>query len=316
MAASDHLRSEQMALFNVPEPEPVDISYWTGDENTVWHASNDAVMPADLKSEINGGGFHAGTLKSAMDRREHGVLHPLRLSGPPARSTSKDDEPYLRRQVANHQDYLDKQLAIREGVQRTRDSLVENAGSDWPDLSELSPEDNASLRSAKVAFFLRRHDEDLERLDSNIRQAQDNVRFYGLHLGNAPEVHSDYDAHTGDAVDAVQQGKNVFYLNHTEDRGSVSVRAPRQNLRTWREHALKYPYEHPMAAVRAADEGWDLSFHDVGNDDTHDVFGGGLKVGRGETDLDIQPRLRKLSFPEKIYPPASEALQLPGFENR
>lgn len=58
-----------------------------------------------------------------------------------------------------------------------------------------------------------------------------------------PHVWSD-DAANGAAVEAtiaIRQGRNVPYRNDSEDRGSISYRAPRKNISTWAERVTSKP---------------------------------------------------------------------------
>lgn len=62
------------------------------------------------------------------------------------------------------------------------------------------------------------------------------------------------------ATEAVRGGQNVAYVNDYEDVGSVSHRAPRQNLHTWAEHVLKFPDKHTTSERGAALAGYDLVY--------------------------------------------------------
>lgn len=63
-----------------------------------------------------------------------------------------------------------------------------------------------------------------------------------------------------EATQAVRSGKNVWYENDVEDEGALSVRAPRQNLKTWAETVVATPEHHPVAALRAVNSGVDLTY--------------------------------------------------------
>lgn len=59
---------------------------------------------------------------------------------------------------------------------------------------------------------------------------------------------------------AIRSGKNVHYLNESEDAGALSIRAPRQNLATWAEHVVRNPHLYDHAERRAAASGADLVY--------------------------------------------------------
>jgi len=67
------------------------------------------------------------------------------------------------------------------------------------------------------------------------------------------------DAANGMAVEttkAIRQGKNILYMNEGEDQGAHSVRAPRQNIRTWSQDVVHNPDSTfaERAAVRRGTE--------------------------------------------------------------
>lgn len=266
MAARDHLRYEQMALFNVPKPDPVDVSEWARKDNgepyimdRAWHSSDDEHMPQEdpSRDEYNeefgsGLGFHAGTAWSA---------------------------------------------AMRD----------ESWGGD-------------------------RH-------------------FHPLHVGG--EWGGEFDDQetnwSPSITDMIRDGKYISYTNINEDLGSESIRAPRSVLQTWREHVLRNPGEHEPAEIRAASHGYDLAYHLEGR-------GGGRPKGLTASPIEIYPSTdeerenrveswhddpssknaelvkqgaidipgmtmktlypRFVKVPQPVYPPASEAIELPGFEKR
>ena len=70
------------------------------------------------------------------------------------------------------------------------------------------------------------------------------------------------DAANGMAVEttkAIRQGKNIMYMNEGEDQGSDSVRAPRQNIRTWSQDVVHNP-DSTFAEREAVRRGTELVY--------------------------------------------------------
>jgi hypothetical protein len=112
----------------------------------------------------------------------------------------------------------------------------------------------------------------------------------------------------------VDNGVNVPYVNEAEDKGSVSFRSPRQNLKTWNEAVSADP-NAPTRHKAVAESGYDLS-HPMNTrntngalrsmnsapqhlpgmepkvDATSDEYWGALEAGK-----QTQPRLRRPSAP-------------------
>lgn len=217
MSAADHLRPEQMSLFNKSDyDEPViDLSkHWAQRDDVVWHASHEDALPTKSKDvqdpatqdffspskeqwpedydEGDTGwnsetrhplGFHAGTAWSAFERAEHNLnntvrsMHPIAVSGPAA-------PPPLR-----------------------GGGIVQDRGLVWGD---------EAANGADAA-----------------------------------------------STQAVRRGENVWYENDVEDVGTASVRAPRENLSSWREWVLRNPDEATYSERRAAARGAELTYYPV-----------------------------------------------------
>lgn len=89
-----------------------------------------------------------------------------------------------------------------------------------------------------------------------------------LHGPVSDRIYHDTSANNSERATAeVEAGITVPYKNVAEDIGSISYRAPRQNLRTWRESILADPTTASVAEIRAANAGWDL--HYVPDDSEH-----------------------------------------------
>ena len=59
---------------------------------------------------------------------------------------------------------------------------------------------------------------------------------------------------------AIKAGKNVAYRNDIEDVGSVSMRSPRQNVRTWSESVIADPANASYAERSAVRKGAELTY--------------------------------------------------------
>lgn len=163
-----------------------------------------------------------------------------------------------------------------------------------------------------------------------------------------PHYFDDYDAnYSDDATSEVRAGRVVPYENAAEDQGSLSLRAPRDALRTWRESVLADPYEYSLGELRAAHRGYDLVFG------ANPPYRPARRPGITASPIEIQPSTyqslenlasqhfdpeyeaaeheavlsgehpeigRRRLYPRlvkkqgKKYPPASEAIHLPGME--
>jgi hypothetical protein len=62
---------------------------------------------------------------------------------------------------------------------------------------------------------------------------------------------------------AIKEGKNVAYQNDLEDFGSVSMRSPRRNVRTWSEQVIADPDNASYAERSAVRKGAELVYKPV-----------------------------------------------------
>lgn len=119
-----------------------------------------------------------------------------------------------------------------------------HAGSAWAALDRIGRDGARVMHPVRITGY------DVGPPDRSA-EAWENEDFWADDAANGMDFRS---------TEAVRGGQNVPYVNNYEDVGSISVRAPRENVHTWAEHVYRFPDKHTYAERKAAREGYDLVY--------------------------------------------------------
>lgn len=156
--------------------------------------------------------------------------------------------------------------------------------------------------------------------------------FSPMSLGYSDSVWDDNEANGRNArlTKEVRAGRNIPYENQYEDEGSISYRAPVQNVQTWAQSVAKNPSAHTYAERRAVRRGAELvytpkiPYKEFGYRAATDLSRTPPKTrklapGIEASDLDIYPegeqevRRADRLIPKLVYPkPSTQGKEIPG----
>lgn len=264
MGAADSLHPQQLALFQVPETEPVDVSNWA--RQNEWHASRSALLPTEEPehrkaaddvldkrtglpwSPGNGHplGFHAGTAWAAVERAAEsgyglrGGLHPVRVRGDNATPQDGSSEAMLE-----------------DGFPTTDDGWL------WSDdaANGGDPEATRAVRGGKNVWY--QNDSEDEQSIS-VRAPRQNVHTWSEHVMRHADEHSLAE------IRAAKRGADLIYVI-----GSLDEALRRNNQATALRRAEiakpgKIPPGLTASPITVHPEGKNAELVDIAMDERND----------------------------------------------